>query len=783
MTRLKTLFAAGFAIFLLLSTAATATTYYSNASSTPQTLANWNSNRDGTSGSTPANFTTAGDLFIVQGTGGGSGAPHTMATGTGAGGLWTIGTSGNAVNMEIEGGATLQADTSVTISSTTATFTIDAGGTYIQNCNASYSSTILKGVESFATTSNFIIQKSATTGPANPTGGFGNLTINATSFSTGASVNCSGAVTIVNGNFTILSTGGGSLEWRMTGATALTLTIGGNLDIQGGVLNFGNSSSAPVFNLSGNFSMSGGTLSYTATTANLTATVNFSKSGTQTFTKSSGSIVALTANTRTIAFNVNSGSTLDMGANILDNGGTSTATFTVASGGGLKLGSTAGITSSGATGNVQVSGARTFSTGGNYTYNGSSAQVTGNGLPPTVNNLTVNNSSGVTLSNGVTVSGAITMTSGTLALGTNSLTIGSSGSISGANVSNYVVTDNSGVLTRIGVGASDIAFPVGTVSSYNPVTINNAGTSDDFSVNVKSSLDNAPTDASKIVNRQWTILEGTPGGSNATLTFQWNGSEEAGSFNRNGVLVIGHYGGSWDETSASLSGSDPYTATASGFASFSPFSVGNGGSLPVEITSFSANAHGTNVELSWATATELSNHGFEVQRTVISDQSSVNSSQIVNRKSKIENWAKVAFVEGAGTSNAPKSYTYHDVASSAGKYAYRLKQIDHDGSFKYSGQVEAQIVFTAEDYKLTQNYPNPFNPTTTLRFAVKSPQFVTLKVYNSIGQEVRTLFEQTADADVLYSIQFDGTGLSSGVYYYTLKTADRSEIKKMVMMK
>ena len=201
--------------------------------------------------------------------------------------------------------------------------------------------------------------------------------------------------------------------------------------------------------------------------------------------------------------------------------------------------------------------------------------------------------------------------------------------------------------------------------------------------------------------------------------------------------------------------------------------------FPVELNSFTALARSSKVELNWSTATEVSNTGFEIQRKAVVNQQST----ITNQQAVASGWTKIGFVEGAGTSNVPKKYNFTDAVTSAGKYSYRLKQIDRDGSFKYSDQVEASAAFAAEDYKLTQNYPNPFNPATMIRFAVKSPQTVTLKVYNAIGQEVRTLFNQDAVADTYYNVSFDGTGLASGVYYYRLRTADRVEMKKMLMLK
>jgi hypothetical protein len=205
--------------------------------------------------------------------------------------------------------------------------------------------------------------------------------------------------------------------------------------------------------------------------------------------------------------------------------------------------------------------------------------------------------------------------------------------------------------------------------------------------------------------------------------------------------------------------------------------------MPVELSSFAAYSIGKNVRLEWMTATEVNNYGFEVERSVISNQLSVISSSPGNRQSAIGNWAKVGFVEGHGTTNAPQNYSYTDNIFSVRAFLYRLKQIDRDGVFHYSNSVEIAAALTADDYHLAQNFPNPFNPSTTIHFAVKSPQHVSLNVCNMLGQEVRTLFNREAEAGVVYAIPFDGSGLSSGVYYYRLRTADHTELKKMLMLK
>ncbi len=186
--------------------------------------------------------------------------------------------------------------------------------------------------------------------------------------------------------------------------------------------------------------------------------------------------------------------------------------------------------------------------------------------------------------------------------------------------------------------------------------------------------------------------------------------------------------------------------------------------LPVELTSFSATANGNKIELRWNTATEVNNYGFDVERSVAGT------------------WTKLGFVEGAGNSNAPRSYSFVD-GSAQGAVQYRLKQIDRDGQFTYSSVVEVMIANVAERYELAQNFPNPFNPVTTIRFAVMNNEHATVKVYDIAGREVATLFNDVAQPGQMYNVQFNATGLASGIYFYVLQTPNVREVKKMQLLK
>lgn len=186
--------------------------------------------------------------------------------------------------------------------------------------------------------------------------------------------------------------------------------------------------------------------------------------------------------------------------------------------------------------------------------------------------------------------------------------------------------------------------------------------------------------------------------------------------------------------------------------------------VPVELVSFNASVIRDAVELSWMTATETNNQGFSIERKTASGL-----------------FEEIGYVSGNGTTTEPQSYSYIDSKLAAGIYTYRLRQIDFDGRYEYSKVVNAEIELPLE-YSLEQNYPNPFNPTTEISYTIPEAGFVKLSVYNLLGEEVASLVKGYQEADK-YEVNFDASGLSSGIYVYKIESATFTASRKLVLMK
>jgi choice-of-anchor B domain-containing protein len=185
--------------------------------------------------------------------------------------------------------------------------------------------------------------------------------------------------------------------------------------------------------------------------------------------------------------------------------------------------------------------------------------------------------------------------------------------------------------------------------------------------------------------------------------------------------------------------------------------------LPVELNSFTATTIENTVRLNWETSTEKNNQGFEIER-----------------KSEGE-FVTVGFVSGYGTTIESKQYSYEDENLDNGKYEYRLKQIDFDGSFEYSDVVEVEVI-SIGTFTLEQNYPNPFNPSTNIKFSLPSTGLTNLSIYNIVGEKVNELVNEILQEGE-YSYSFNAHNLPSGIYVAKLSNGTFNQTIKMTLLK
>jgi len=353
-------------------------------------------------------------------------------------------------------------------------------------------------------------------------------------------------------------------------------------------------------------------------------------------------------------------------------------------------------------------------------------------------------------------------------------------------IDNFIVTNADGYCTST-VGAPG-SF------SCNPIVSTNMITTGDPSGGVLSvtehlNQDPVPSLATpKIaVNTTATTQDGsifTPNiiGPDAWFTVSYTGNDQFGyagynlSIDVSGFISVlditklyivkrSDLTGSWIALNTTSSGS---TLTASGLTTFSDFGVGGDSlqnPLPVELSSFISTVNGRNVSLDWSTASETNNSGFDIERSTGNDQ-----------------WTRIGNVSGNGTTGSPKSYSFTDRGLSSGKYNYRLKQIDYNGNFHFyelSNEIQIGI---PEKFELSQNYPNPFNPATNINYNIPADSKVSIKIFDMSGKEVSILVNEYKSAGY-YSVNFNASALSSGVYFYSITADNFTATKKMMLIK
>jgi hypothetical protein len=394
---------------------------------------------------------------------------------------------------------------------------------------------------------------------------------------------------------------------------------------------------------------------------------------------------------------------------------------------------------------------------------GNEASITGT---PTVNSLIVASSGNPTLNSNVTINGNLIINRN-VDLNGNTITLGESGLLSEGDYRFFgtsggiKTTRNLSNITAQNVGG--LGATITTASNMESTTITRSHNANQNSI-----------------FRNYNIVPTTNTGLNATLVFNYNDNELNGVTETNLGLFKSSDGSNWTNVGGTLS-TENNTITITNLDGFSIWTTGDRTqALPVELTSFSAECGMMSIELKWTTATEVNNYGFKVERTGKSHSLSLGS------HSSYDEWRTIGFVGGNGNSNSPKNYSFVDSNPPSGDLQYRLKQIDFDGKYEYSGIVEVKVDAPI-NFALEQNYPNPFNPVTTIKYSipgnvVETLQPTSLRIYDVLGKEVAVLVNEKQSTGN-YEVKFDGTRLASGVYFYKLQTGDFISIKKLILMK
>ncbi|MBI2968601.1 MAG: T9SS type A sorting domain-containing protein [Bacteroidetes bacterium] len=804
------------------------TPYYSQGNLVANTLASWNSQRDG-SGAAPGSFSASYSFYIQNG--------HSMTTTANAtipyviiegGGYITATNLITITDLRINTNGVWHQKFKATAGTYITNFYIYNGGTWIHDNNG-----YLPSVNRyFSPLSNqWFYQWGGGTFPGGTS--WGNVLLNGTT----------------TGNFelgNVFNTIQGSFEWRRIGnnnylfdARDETLNIGGDLIISGGwwkmnagyntaltncntvrtlTINVtgdlivsagtlednycGPSGTKALLNVGGNVDISGGTVDLAVAAGQLselnltggTPSVTWSQSGgTVTLGRTNikaGKTVAMTGTKMGdidfgLPITVESGATLNCSNYPVQGAGN----FTLASGGTLGIGSAAGIVSAGASGNVQVTGTRSYNSGASYRYyEAQNPQASGNfTTTPTANTVTnlimdkTNSTDVVNLTiTPCSVITSLTLTKGILNTDFSSTYVfmlsSSSVSPAGGSANSYV----DGFIHKEGSSAFD--FPTGDGTRWRRTAIGAPTASSTFRAKYFYSgfgdydIDPASgfTDISAI---EYWILDRLIGTGNATVGLYFEDAS-ASSINDCPDLRIAHFnsGNSWWENN-----NDAVTTTSAGCASpttqsgnvvtnanvtvFSPFTFGSKSLLvnpfPIELLNFNAHFNGEDVDLIWVTVSETNNDFFTIERAS-------------SPSPEGDGWGEVIIIDGAGTSNETRNYAAIDRDPYYGISYYRLKQTDFNGRYTYSNIVAVNIARTYNFFI----HPNPAKNKLNISFASTDETSAEIQVTNILGKPVIHLKYSGRKGE--NSIPVDIRSLPQGLYFIKVASGNDTFMEKFV---
>ncbi len=727
-------------------------------------------------------------------------------------GRMTVNAAATIADLKVYSGGIFEAAASVTLSTpssnATRNFVVDPGGRFIiSSTSINNASTIWSGYEDFQSGSIVEIQNwnyaastaerrfiAATPQVSENAAGylFGHLTFSGTptsvfSFlSAGSFKLCANDLTVNNGSSSVnvtLSNVAGSAEIGgdliiqqntlsgVANTVAVEHIIRGNILVQGGTLRLSqNNGAASIVDMKlyGNLNVSSGATIISSNTLN-SSRISFQKTGTQLI-----NVAGTIGNNVTLRVAENAELVLQQALDLTGaadtlevlSGGimnfngyniTGSGRFANNAGGILKITSQQGITSSGANGNVQTT-SRVYHPGGTYTYVGAVSQATGNGVPASVANVSINNVNGVQLSQATTITGNLSLLSGLISTtATNTLTLGTDATVSGGNNTSYV----NGQLFQATNSLTAKTLPVGKNGVYAPVVLTPAASTaatfaaeyfNGTGVTTNATTFAAGSDIQSIDNFQYWDVNRTNGTAAVSINLPFQSSSNIPALSR--ALVAHYNGAAWENggNTATTGTTTSGTVTSGAVNTFSPFTIGvsNSTPLPSGLDQFNVTKETSFVNLSWVNPGEVGGSKYLVERS--------------NNGSSFET---IAAVEGTGKES---KYAYQDRSYKTGVNYYRLTLVGIDGTATVS---TVKQVFIKAAAAVVDIYPNPASTAAKVAGLVAGD---VVNVYNTTGKLIQS---ETATGT---TILLDTAPLAGGNYLVEVRQSGEVVTKKQLVI-
>lgn len=253
------------------------------------------------------------------------------------------------------------------------------------------------------------------------------------------------------------------------------------------------------------------------------------------------------------------------------------------------------------------------------------------------------------------------------------------------------------------------------------------------------------------IARAYDIVPTLNAGLNATLSVAYNEAELSGLDESTLVLYRSTDGGTTWEKRGGARDVDANTITLAGIDAFSRWTIGEDGTLPVELAAFAVRGDGAALRLDWSTESETGNAGWGIEVR-----------ELVAAMPAALPWREVAFVAGTGTTSERHTYSHAVEGLAPGRYAVRLVQRDLDGTATPTPEIEVALV--PETAVVALAGPNPFATETALRIVLREAQPLRVDLYDALGRHVAALYDGTVEGGAALRVPVSGTGLAPGVY-------------------